>query len=1407
METSTPQAKPQTEPDIKPKQRRWVKRLYWGVLALIGLLILCLIALRLFITTAAGGNFIAEQINKRSFGPIESLQISGLSGDPLDTLFVESIKLKDKEGLWLEAQNIELSWKPFAYFKGHIWVQKFAVENTQILRRPNLNSSNSEGDIPKVTIESFNIKTIDLNAELAGQFVSLETQGQFIAQPSGAVNVKLKAERLDREGDSLALDFSRTDVGVMSGVFDLEGQDKGPIAELLKAPIGSVVKGHGTLKGTPENGEGALSVYFGGAEAVAMQTLWTPEALKGNAVINLEDWPAFEAVKQRLGPTLDSELNIDRRTAPHLFSADINVPGLSVRMNGVLPKDEYRPHSAVIDAKVNKLSAFYPLPEGYAAGSAEANGTLNLRAPYKFNGKLTVNALSTPYGKAQSITGPLNAEQNTQDSYSFKTDLNIRNLHTDTRLPVKLAPKTSLSISGQYNSETTRLTLANLSLSSGANTVQGKGSLTTDGQALNLTGQGVFDIISNDALASDTLTSDTLTSGALKAEFALRKTPKSLLAISTNGAFRPSAELTPPLDDLIGEQLVFNIKMNPVTGGVQLSEASLMAGKAKAAMTGTIGQTLNISGEALLSGPLEYKGVSLGREGQENEARFTVTGPIDNPALRLDAETDRLSFQNYAAQNIRLRTEISDILKAPKGPVQIDAETPQGAFMASAQFASTTDSYIAEDINITLGRQTVNGALKRAKTGLISGQLNLRLPEQDGQYARAALTLSDASGEQGLGFTIDAKEIALGEFRFDNLQAEAQGTLAGLNGTIETQGQRGDDLISRQFKFEAPFSLDRKNGSVYSASISPEAFYGDIKITSRGPILSTYEAGRFDIKAPLSLSDGDIDISYLREAADEEFSLVAKNLPITLLALPGNLADTRGRASAEIELSSNAQAGIQGGGVMNLTDWRGFDVDKGDGLTSAIRFAIENQEADFTLEASAPNGFNANGDLRLPLIIQSELLQTRLDMERPLTGNFTASGAAAAIFGLVTPSQAELDGSLSAKIIVSGTAQTPRVEGQASGRDIRFEAPELGTRIREGRFTANFTNDNLSVQDVFVRDSEDGTLSGAGEFKLGELGRPLGKLDIAAENFRGLDRRDVEAKVSGALEFLSEAKSAKLSGDITINRAEVKQFVSGNMSVIEIDVEEINRPDQDDVVVARKPATPIDLDINIDAPRRIYIRSRGLDVEMGIKATIKGTLVDPLFTGEATVIRGGYKIAGKTLDFEDGTITFDGDLADARVDFTAVTETQNLDASVTIGGTVSKPEIELSSTPERPQDEILSALLFGRSATELSTIEAAQLAGALAQFSGAGGGFDLLGGLRSAFGIAQLSVSFSPDGSAQLVGGRYLAKDVYLQVFSGAGPDQTGAIIDWEIRKNISLSSRIRADNEQALSLKWERDF
>ena len=1369
----------------------WPKRIFWTLVSLIILLVLCVIILRIFITTSPGARFIENQVNKRSFGPIEAIEMSGFSGDPLKDISIERLIIKDKDGVWVRIENLEMKWKPFAYFKDHLWIENLVIEKTDVLRKPVLNPTENTDPLPKMTLETFKFGAINLDESLAGQSMSLESSGQFIAETSGAITAKVNASRLDARGDALDLDFNRTDAGAMTGVFSIEGAAGGPIATLLKAP--DAVTGSGNISGTDVSGDGDITIAFGKTETLRAKADWTESAIAGSANINLEGWPAFESIRAQLGSNLVSTLKVDRNDAK-AFNTTLNVPGLSVNANGNLPQEGFVPALANVDIKADKLTTFVSMPDGYGVGKTSATGRVALATPYGFDGRISLANIKSPYGNAAQITGPLFISQTGADIYNFKTDFTLTDVISTASLPVDLAPKTKLKTLGNFDNSEGRISLQSFDVSSGVNQVSGKGILTTGAQDIDVSVKGTAAIKAQGSIPE----------GLLKADVTLLKTPESLLAVTTDGAFRPGAPLAEPLGGLIGEQLVFRAAMSPVDQGLKISNASIAGENAKAAIEGIFGDRLDLSGEAILSAPLTVKSVAV--DGGA-EASFTVTGSRNAPAVRLDAKAGSVTAQNYTLKNARLRTEITDILNAPKGPIQIEAETENGPLSISTQFASTPGVYVANDIDLAWGRLMAEGDLELPEDGIAIGKINLNLPEREGQYARAALTLTNTSGEQGVGLTAEAKQITLGSFDLDTLTAEANGTLASLTGTLAAKGQRGENLTSRGFGVETPFTLTQNKDEGFKGILSPEVNYGNIVVSARTPIVATYAAGEITLNAPLAVLDGTVDLIYERGETQEVFKLDAKTLPITLIPMPGNLADTRGRISADIDFSSQNGMPLKGAGEVTLTDWRGFDVKKDEGLTGTLRTVINSGEAETVLTASSPAGFKADGKLRTPLASADSVAGTRLNMSAPISGSFSASGAAAAVFGLFTPSDAELGGSLSANIEIAGTATTPRVEGQAGGQDIRFELPELGTRIRKGRVTARFTNDSLSVSDLYIADADDGTLTGGGEFKLGELGRPLGKVDIAANNFRVLDRKDVEAKVKGTLAFESAPKDATLSGDITIKNAEVKQFVTGSVSVIEIEVDEINRPDKEDKITIQKPKTPINLNLRVRAPRKIFIRSRGMDVEMAVDATINGTVSEPLFTGEAKVVRGGYKLAGKTLEFEDGTIIFDGDLESARVDFKAVAETQNLNASVTIKGTVKDPEIALSSSPERPQDEILSALLFGRSATELSTIEAAQLAGALAQFSGAGGGFDLLGGLRNAFGINQLSLNFNPDGSAQLVGGRYLAKNVYLEVFSGAGPDQTGAIIDWEIRRNIALRSRIRADNDQALSLKWKRDF
>lgn len=1389
---------------VERSKTPWLKRLLWGGAFLLLFTAFILVSLRVFITTSAGAKFIEKQINSRSFGPIESIEMSGLSGDPLKSLSIDSLTLRDKQGVWLKAQNLSLDWKPLQYLRSHLWIDRISVQSTSVLRQPVLNPSKTDSELPKVTVKEFEVASLKLEEPVIGRYTDLKVAGKFFVEDNLAIQSELKAIDNIGDQDRLVLNFDRQPQGQMEGLFDVQGQAGGVMSTILKAPAGQGVSGEGRLSGNVKSGEGYLRLNFGDSQIASTDLIWTETALKADTVLNMAPWPELDNLETALGAKIEARIQMQREAENSPFVITATAPGVSLRAEGMRPdiKGEtaknWYPNDVDVELNLARPDVILPLPEAVIMEGVDAKGKVKIKAPYTFDGQIAVQGLSIPQINMGLTRGPLKLSQDSNGTISIQTDIKAEDIRLRSQQPIEIGSSGSTKIVAVFDPQERRLSFDSFVVKSGPSRMNGSGYLTLDQNETDLKG----------SISVKTRPLGSIPIGTLKADYHVEKTETSFFALTTDGVFQTETSFSGPVGQLLGSNIVFEADMSPQDQGLRISQAVISGDILRAAISGDIlsgdvGRKLDLQGELVLSAPVTFQSVSFEKGA---EASFEINGTQKAPKFRFDARLGEVGIRNQSFRSVRVRTELIDVLDAPKGPLQIEAETRWGNLSAGAKFVSQPNSYAVSDLQLSVGRLEAAGALALARNGIVTGEIDLRLPEQEGQYARAGVDFENIGDQQGLSFKAEAKNIAYADFEIDELSASGEGTLSALQGRVEIDGQRSKTLIARPFVLAAPFTLERE-GSIYEL-ITPLQFrYGNIDVDAVNQLSFTYDGGTIKLQAPLRVGDGALDVEYSRAQGEEVLALDARSLPVTLLPLPEAFSETRGRLSAQMNLQSRSGTAPSGNVVVNLKDWRGFDAKKTTGLDAVVTASLEPGAVITQLEASSTLGFAVEGDLSIPINRAQSISEIRLNQEADLAGRLNAEGMAASIFGLVTPSEAQLGGEVSANVELSGTINRPEINGRSSGQNLRFEVPELGAQIRKGRFALNFTNNEFAVEDVFLTDSRDGRLSGQGAFKLAEFGRPVGQTKISVQNFRALDRRDVEAKVTGDLNFVSRQDDAELSGNITINRAEVKQFVGGTVSVIEIDVEEINKKSKEINLEKPKARSPINLDVKINAPRRIYVRSRGVDVEMKIQADLKGTLTDPLFYGTAGVIRGGYKIAGKTLDFESGEIKFDGELPKARIAFEAVTQTQNLDARVDITGTVEAPKIELSSTPDRPQDEILSALLFGRSATELSTIEAAQLAGALAQFSGAGGGFDLLGGLRDAFGIGQLSVNFNPDGSAQIVGGRYLAKDVYLQVFSGAGPDQTGAIVDWEIRKNIALRSRIRADNEQALSLKWKRDF
>ena len=312
--------------------------------------------------------------------------------------------------------------------------------------------------------------------------------------------------------------------------------------------------------------------------------------------------------------------------------------------------------------------------------------------------------------------------------------------------------------------------------------------------------------------------------------------------------------------------------------------------------------------------------------------------------------------------------------------------------------------------------------------------------------------------------------------------------------------------------------------------------------------------------------------------------------------------------------------------------------------------------------------------------------------------------------------------------------------------------------------------------------------------------------------------------VISAQEFLIEQgdiAQGVLNAQINLKGTPEKYTVSGKLAPEEINIKlpqkfvgaipELNLETKNKKQQVSKPESfgkNIALGLEIDAPKRIFVKGWGLNAEFGGNIEVKGTVFDPKLYGDFNVIRGRLKQFGKTLELSDAKLKFSGSVPPSPI-LDILTETQAGDVLAKIGitGSVLDPEIKFSADPALPEDEVISHILFGESLEKISPFQAAQLAQAMHSLAGGGGGVDPVGGLQSVTGLDALDVGTDASGAATVGAGKYLTDKVYLEFETGAGDGSGNANLEVELTPNITLESEIGQDASGGAGVFWKWDY
>ncbi len=410
---------------------------------------------------------------------------------------------------------------------------------------------------------------------------------------------------------------------------------------------------------------------------------------------------------------------------------------------------------------------------------------------------------------------------------------------------------------------------------------------------------------------------------------------------------------------------------------------------------------------------------------------------------------------------------------------------------------------------------------------------------------------------------------------------------------------------------------------------------------------------------------------------------------------------------------------------------------------------------------------------------------------------------------VLTASGRRMRGRVNLDAQVAGTAAAPRISGtaQLAGGDLQDFTQ--GVHITD--MVANLRADGDTVRIVSLTGKAGpGTIAVGGSVGVLAPGLPV-DLTITMRNARPLASDRLTADLDADLTVRGQAAGAlQAGGSVLIRRAAIgiPERLPATVAVLDV-----RRPGD------RPPAPPgeggsaIGLDLDVKAPRAIFVRGRGLDAELGGELKVQGSSTAPQVSGKFEMRRGVISVAGTTLTFTRGNVGFDGTgvtgKIDPTLDFAADSTTGSVTATLGIGGYASAPKITLSSVPELPQDEVLAYLLFKRSAKDLGPFQLAEIAASLASLTGVGGGgSNPLETVRKGLGLDRLSVGGGASGSAPSVeAGRYVANGVYVGAKQGTTGSQTQATVQIDITKGLKAETDVgtgQGGNSVGLTYQFE---
>jgi translocation and assembly module TamB len=833
------------------------------------------------------------------------------------------------------------------------------------------------------------------------------------------------------------------------------------------------------------------------------------------------------------------------------------------------------------------------------------------------------------------------------------------------------------------------------------------------------------------------------------AKFTIDRLQLNGRAISLSASGTAARTPTQDLDARLELALPDLTKLSPALVGTLKATGKISGPSSSLSTVADLTTTLSVHGS-----PKGTVSASVRAQGLPKEPRGSVEahGDLDGAPLHLDVDVERGKGDVVNAL----------VRRADWKSAHIDGEISSGADIAQARGHLRLSMAQLADLNRLLG-STIQGG--------ISG--DIALTPASGGRSRAKIQLEAHNVVSG-GVTSNAK-------------LNANGTMDALDIHIDAGSPSVGGL---------PASLTaatRLNVSAKELHLSElEAKYHDQTLKLLSPATVSFANGLSIAQLKLGARQAVLSVDgSVSPSLDLRASLQQVKPDLINAFVPGLLASGTIQANAQLQGTTSAPTGkvhLEATGIRGAND-------------AALGLPPIDLHADAQLMQNT-----ASIDAKLSAGSASHLTMTG---NAPLAadGSFDLKLGGSLDIGLLNPlleaKGKHVTGALTVDTKVVGSAADPDISGSVKLANGSMKDYTQGVNLTDITGELDGSHGTLEIKSLTAR-AAPGTVSITGSIGILQPKMPV-DITLTAKNAQPIASNIITANLDADIHVTGTAREKlDVSGKSRINRANIEVPSGFPPDVAVLDV---RRPGQAPPPKPEKPLI-IDLDITVDAPRQILVKGRGLDTELGGQIRIRGTSDTPVVSGSFDLQRGTFTLGPSQLTFStNSNVTFAGEglkkKIDPTLDFTASTQVVDGTAYIKITGLADSPKIELSSTPDMPQDEIMARLLFGESAAQLSALQVVEIGAALSTLTGGGGSsLNPLAKIQKTLGLDRLSVgsnsNTAPGASTtnqqnqgySVEAGRYVSSRVFVAVKqSTTGTSQLA--VDVDLTKHLKLQTRL----------------